>query len=237
MQNTTASIGRASRVSLLTLIISVLVVGCCRPTPSSPAADGWTVLFDGSSTAAWRGYKRADFPADAWVIDGNTLKTVPGHEVDLITREQYQDFDLELEWKVAKESNSGIMFHVTEDFPETYFTGPEMQVVDDDNTKDGRDPKTSAGSLYALIAPQNKKYNPYGQWNKARIVVQGPHVEYWLNGGKVLEYELGSEKFEKLVAASKFNTMPKFAKKPTGYISLQNHGGELWYRNVKVRRL
>jgi hypothetical protein len=205
---------------------------------SEPRADRqWQVLFDGTSVDAFRGYKTQDFPKESWSIEGEALKTNPDHPLDLITREQFGDFELELEWKVEKEANSGIMYHVSEDFPETYMTGPEMQVVDDDNTDDGKDPKTSAGSLYALIAPKNKKYNPVGQWNKVRIRVSGPHVEYWMNGGKIVEYELGSPELNELIAASKFKAWPKFAKNPTGYIALQNHGGVTWYRNIRIRKL
>ena len=203
-----------------------------------PLADGqWQILFDGTSVNAFRGYKTRDFPKESWSIEGDTLKANPDHPLDLITREQYGDFDLELEWKVEKAANSGVMYHVSEDFPETYMTGPEMQVVDDDNTDDGKEPKTSAGSLYALIAPKDKKCNPFGQWNKARLRVSGPHVEYWMNGTKIVEYELGSPELNDLIAASKFKAWPRFAKNTTGYLALQNHGGVTWYRNIRIRKL
>jgi len=217
------------------ILFVVLAAGSQGSQPR--AEDHWRVLFDGKSVDAFRGYKTQDFPKESWSIEGNALKTNPAHPLDLITREQFADFDLELEWKVEKEANSGIMYHVSEDFPETYMTGPEMQVVDDDNTDDGKDPKTSAGSLYALIAPKDKKYNPAGQWNKVRIRVSGPHVEYWMNGGKIVEYELDSPELNALIAASKFNAWPKFAKNTTGYIALQNHGGITWYRNIRIRKL
>jgi hypothetical protein len=198
---------------------------------------GWVVLFDGHSTAAWRGFRMTSFPTNCWVIDGDALKTVPGHEVDLVTRKPYRDFELELEWKVAVAANSGIMFHVTEAGKETWETGPEMQVVDDDHTDDGKDPLTSAGALYDLVAPTNKHLHPAGQWNRARLLVKGQHVEHWLNGNKILEYELGSSEFKRLVAKTKFKDMPEFARHVTGSIALQNHGGEVWFRNVRVRKL
>ncbi|MBI3850190.1 MAG: DUF1080 domain-containing protein [Verrucomicrobia bacterium] len=198
---------------------------------------GWTVLFDGTSTAAFRGFKQDSVSPNSWVIDNGTLKSLPAKQVDLITREKYENFELELEWKVAKEANSGIMFHVSEDEPETYRTGPEMQIVDDANTSDGKNPKTSTGSLYALIAPTNKKCNPAGEWNNVRLIVQGNHVEHWMNGAKILEYELGSDTLKALIANSKFKAWPKFAQEKTGHIALQNHGGSVWFRNVRVRRL
>lgn len=234
----TPALVHRSTLSLLLLICVFFLplTGCHRGAPKSNS-NGWVVLFDGHSTDAWRGYKQADFPKDAWLIDGDALRANPAHPVDLITREAFESFELELEWKVARESNSGIFYHVSEDFPETYWTGPEMQVVDDDNTDDGKNPLTSAGALYDLIAPVNKVYYPFGQWNQVRIIVRGPHVEYWLNGRKTVEYELGSPQLEGLIAKSKFKDWPKFAKEKTGYIALQNHGGTTWYRNVRVRRL
>lgn len=217
-------------------VASLLVAGCS--TSGRVAREsGWIVLFDGKSTDAFRGFKTNSLPASSWVIENGTLKSLPVNPVDLITRAQYENFELELEWKVARAANSGIMFHVSEEESETYITGPEMQIVDDANTADGQDPKTSAGSLYALIAPANKRCNPAGEWNRVRLVVQGNHVEYWMNGAKLLEYELGSEALNTLIAHSKFKDWPKFAREKTGYIALQNHGGSVWFRNIRVRRL
>lgn len=220
------------QTSLLTAALTSL------PLASVQAATGWTKLFDGHSTAAWRGYGTNSFPSDCWVVRRGVLKTVPGHEHDLITREQYQDFELELEWQVAVGANSGIMYHVTEEFPETYYTGPEMQIVDDDNSDDGKNPLTAAGSLYDLVAPTNKKkLNPAGEWNRARVIVKGHHVEHWLNGAKIVEYELGSPELNAMIANTKFKDWPRFAKAETGYIALQNHGGEVSFRKIRVRRL
>ena len=219
------------QTSLLTVVLTSLSLA------SVQAATGRTKLFDGHSTTAWRGYGTNSFPSDCWVVERGVLRTVPGHEHDLITREQYRDFELELEWRVAVGANSGIMYHVTEEFPETYFTGPEMQIVDDDNSDDGKNPLTAAGSLYDLVAPRNKKLNPAGKWNRARIVVKGHHVEHWLNGAKIVEYELGSPDLNAMIAKTKFKDWPRFAKTETGYIALQNHGGEVSFRKIRVRRL
>src|SRR4051812_25575925 len=125
----------AGRATILALLLGLLLLpnaGCHRGGATSHArSNDWVTLFDGHSTAAWRGYKQEDFPKDSWVIDEDALRTNPAHPLDLITREQFESFELELEWKVARESNSGIFYHVSEEFPETYWTGPEMQVVDD----------------------------------------------------------------------------------------------------------
>jgi hypothetical protein len=218
-------------------LASLFLVSGCGTSHRHEVKSGWQVLFDGKSTDAFRGFKQATFPTNSWVVDGDALKSLPKVQVDLITRETYESFELELEWKVAREANSGIMFHVSEAEAETYMSGPEMQVVDDANTEDGANPKTSAGSLYDLIAPTNKQCHPAGEWNRVRLIVQGNHVEHWMNGAKIVEYELGSESLKALIADSKFKAWPRFAQEKTGYIALQNHGNSVWFRNIRVRRL
>ena|SRR5437016_9314145 len=205
---------------------------------AKPKPGRWEDLFDGKSVDKWRGFKMNSFPADSWKVENGALKTVRGgHGPDIVTKEKYDNFALELEWKVTPGANSGIMYRVSEDFDAPYETGPEMQVLDDDKHPDAKDPKTSAGSLYALMAPKNKKLKPVGEWNKVRIVVEGNHVEHWLNGVKVVEYELGSDELNRLIAQSKFKDMPRFGKEKSGYIDLQHHGDEVWYRKIRVRRL
>jgi hypothetical protein len=224
------------KLFFLACVASLLAAGCST-SGRVARQSGWTVLFDGKSTEAFRGFKRDSLPVKGWVIEDGALKSLPAEQVDLITREQYEDFELELEWKVEPAANSGIMFHVSEAEPETYMTGPEMQIVDDANTSDGLDPKTSAGSLYALVAPASKKCHPAGEWNHIRLLVQGHRVEHWMNGAKLLEYDLGSETLNTLIAHSKFKDWPRFAREKTGYIAIQNHGGSVWFRNIRVRRL
>ena len=194
------------------------------------------VLFDGKSTDAWRGYKRDAFPSKGWVVENGTLKTVVGGDkVDIITKDIYKDFDLELEWRVSPIGNSGVFYDVSETGVEGWHTGPEMQVLDDARHKDGQDPKTSAGALYALIAPSAKVVKPAGEWNQARLLKKGNHVEHWLNGTKIVEYELGSPALAALIADSKFKDLPRFAKEGQGHIALQHHGEETWFRNVRIK--
>src|SRR6266496_2299877 len=132
----------------------------------------WQVLFDGKSVNKWRGYKMNSFPDPSWKVEDGALKTIAGAEgPDIVTMEKFDNFELELEWKVSPGANSGIMYRVSEDFGAPYETGPEMQVLDDDKHADGRDPKTSAASPYALIPPKNKKLNPLAEWNKVRVGV------------------------------------------------------------------
>src|SRR2546428_4149750 len=226
------------------LILSLILASLPAASFSLYGADAkakpgkWKVLFDGKSVNKWRGYKMDSFPDHSWKVEGGALKTIAGAEgPDIVSKEKFANFELEWEWKVSRGANSGIMSRVSEDSAAPYETGPEMQVLDDDKHADGRDPKTSAGSLYALMAPKNKKLKPVGEWNKVRIVVQGKQVAHWLNGVKVVEFELGSAELNQLIARSKFNDMPRFGKEKTGFIDLQHHGDEVWYRKIRVRRL
>lgn len=199
--------------------------------------DGWKLLFDGKSTKGWRGFKKAD-GAPGWsAVDGCLVRTGPGG--DIVTVDEYQDFELMLEWRISPAGNSGVFFRVSEAPPNNYVweTGPEMQVLDNAEHADGRNPLTSAASNYALHAPPKDVTRPVGFFNEARIVVNGPHVEYWLNGEKTVEYELGSAEWEKRIAASKFKDMPRYGRMPAGRIALQDHGDRVWYRNIRIREL
>ena len=196
----------------------------------------WTVLFDGKTVKGLRGYKQSGFP-DSWEVVDGTLKTVPGHGVDLISEEVYKNFELELEWKVPKGGNSGIFYFATEEGNYIWQSAPEMQVVDDKKHTDGKNTLTSAGALYALIAPSANVVKPVGEFNQVRIKVKNNHVEHWLNGTKIVEYVYGSDMMWDLVAKSKFNKMPLFAKASEGHIGLQGDHGLIWYKNIRIRRL
>ena len=196
----------------------------------------WTVLFDGKTVKGLRGYKQSGFP-DSWEVVDGTLKTVPGHGVDLISEEVYKNFELELEWKVPKGGNSGIFYFATEEGNYIWQSAPEMQVVDDEKHTDGKNTLTSAGALYALIAPSTNVVKPVGEFNQVRIKVKNNHVEHWLNGTKIVEYVYGSDMMWDLVEKSKFNKMPLFAKASEGHIGLQGDHGLIWYKNIRIRRL
>lgn len=204
---------------------------CCKPDAA------WDVIFSGESTALLRGYNDLLFPSDKnWRVDDGTLHALPGGHGDLITKKQYKNFELEYEWKVSPGGNSGVMYHVAETKGPSYMTGPEMQVLDDAGHGDGKNPKTSAGALYALIAPSAaKKTNPVGEWNKARVVFKNNHVEHWLNGAKIVDYTWGSDELKALIKVSKFKDWPEFMTKEEGYIAFQHHGQEAWFRNIRVR--
>ena len=194
-------------------------------------AAGWKLLFDGQSTAGWRGYQKKT--ADWKVVDG-ALAPDPKASGDLITDEQFASFELAFDWKVSPKGNSGVMYHVSEAPERSYYSGPEYQVLDNSR---GEPPLQRAGALYDLYAPVVDATKPVGEFNESRLLVKGSHVEHWLNGQKVAEYELGSPEFKAKVAKSKFNAWPPFAASPKGHIALQNHGDDVWYRNIKVRAL
>jgi hypothetical protein len=199
---------------------------------------GFRLLFDGETVDGWRGFGRADLPS-AWVVgDGVLHFTAEGPREDrgsIISTEQFGDFELRLEWKISPGGNSGIFFGVSETTDTPYMSGPEMQVLDDAGHPDGQAPKTSAGSNYGLHAPSSSVVRPAGEWNEVRILVERGHVEHWLNGLKIVAYELGSEEWERLVAESKFGAWPEYGRHPVGHVGLQDHGDPVWYRNIRIR--
>jgi hypothetical protein len=156
---------------------------------------------------------------------------------DLITDKQYKNFVLSLQWKISPASNSGIMFHVSEKYPHTYLSGPEYQIVDDKGWPGKLEPWQHTGCNYAMQVPDTIPTNPVGEWNTSKIVVNGSHVEHWLNGTKLLEYELWSPEWEKQKAARKWKDAPGYGMSKTGHIALQYHGGDVWFRNIKLKTL
>jgi hypothetical protein len=196
---------------------------------------GWKLLFDGESLRGWRGYQTKKAPP-GWGVEDHALTRV-AEAGDLITEKQFKDFELALEWRISEGGNSGIMFRVAEGAEASYETGPEMQVLDDARHPDGRNRLTSAGSAFGLYAAPAGIVKPAGEWNQVRLLVRGHHVEHWLNGVKVVEYELESPEWESKVAGSKFRQWPGFGRAPKGYIALQDHGDKVWYRSIKIREI
>lgn len=229
---------RAGAALVLTAIaaaVSVPLSFGLAPAGAEAAEDGWITLFDGKSTDGWIKYSGGGPVTKPWVVEDGALVLTAGGGGDIATAEQFDDFELELEWKVTPGANSGIMYRVRGGDPAPYLSGPEYQILDDDKHADGRNPKTSAGSLYALIAPENKRLKPVGEWNATRIVLKGNHLEHWLNGEKVVETEMAGEAWDALVAGSKFNSWKQFAKSPRGHVVLQDHGDKVAYRNIRIR--
>lgn len=198
----------------------------------------WIYLFDGKNVKGLRGYKMENFPSDSWLIKNGTLKTIPGmHGVDLISEDIFENFELELEWKLQSGGNSGIFYFASEKGDYIWQSAPEMQVLDNLGHQDRLRKVTSAGALYDLIAPDKDMVNPIGDFNKVKIVSKNRKIEHWLNGEKIVEYIAGSDDVQELIEKSKFSTMPLFFKSYSGHIGLQGDHGEVWYRNIRVRKL
>src|SRR5437867_227039 len=198
-------------------------------------AAGWRLLFVGHSTAGWRGWQMDSMPSGWGVRDGALTRVRPA--ADIITREKFKNFELSLEWNVAPGGNSGIFYRASEDETAIYWTAPEMQVLDDAAHPDGQSRLTAAGADYGLYPAPAGIVKPAGQWNQARIIVNGNHVEHWLNGVRIVEYELGSPDWEARVKASKFADHPRYGRNTEGYIGLQEHEFRVAYRNIKIRVL
>jgi hypothetical protein len=204
---------------------------------------GWRLLFDGQTTAGWRGWRMKEMPNGWKVIDGVMTRVSggaggkgAGGGDDIVTVEQFDNFELQIEWRIVAGGNSGILFRVTEDAETSWHVAPEMQVLD--NTKHpNRDKRQLAGACYDLYAPAKDVTKPVGQWNHARIVADGPHIEHWLNGEKVVAYEIGGDDWNARIAKSKFKDKPKFAKAAKGLICLQDHSDRIEFRSIKVRPL
>lgn len=224
--------------TVLALIAGVSLMSAQSATntlTSAEKAEGWQLLFDGTSLHGWRAFKSPTPPAGWKAVNGELVRQDGGG--DLMTVDQFGDFELRLEWKLSKDGNSGIMFRVTDQGAQTYETGPEFQILDNAGHKDGKQPMTSAGSNYAMHAPARDVTKPIGEWNDVRLIVRGAHVEHWMNGVKLLEYELWSEDWDKRMKASKFAKMPGYGRAKRGHLVLQDHGNLVWYRNIRIKAL
>jgi hypothetical protein len=217
----------------------LLLMFCNSTVKAQTKTNGWVPLFDGKTLNGWREAQKDTMPDQCWSAENGTIAFDPtkGHGGDIITTRSFKDFDLSVDFKVSVGGNSGIKYFL---IPNTSL-GCEFQVLDDNKHPDAKlgvngDRKT--GSLYDLIpADPNKRYKGAGAWNTARIVARGTHVEHWLNGAKVLEYDRSSDAFKKAIAESKFKNTAGFAQATTSPILLQAHGDRVWYRNLKIKEL
>jgi hypothetical protein len=216
-------------------------------------AEGWILLFDGKTFEGWRGLGQEGIPEGHWAIEDGTIKKVPSENVplqedgqplvggDLITIQTYENFELSFEWKISPAGNSGIKYNVSEEMstdnpPKYAALGFEYQILDDEGHPDAQVSDThTAAALYDLITPEGKKLQPVGAFNTARIIVNRNHGEHWLNGVKVLEYDLETPQMEELLKASKYKDITGFADKRKGHIVLQDHTDAVWFRNIKIR--
>ncbi len=205
----------------------------------------WITLFDGKSVAKLRGYMMDSFPSREWKIENGALVAQPDvPNVDFLTRDNYKNFELTFKWAVSKAGNSGVFYYMQENSAHESHNGNspnwldnfEMQLLDDIGFNDTAAIR-SAGSLYDLIAPQHKVLKPVGEFNTAKLIVNHGHVEHWINGAKVVEYDLGSAKIKELIAKSKYRNNPKFAQSTDGHIMFQHHGQKVWLKDIKIKEL
>lgn len=212
-----------------------------NPQPNTLTDDertaGWRLLFDGKSTRGWRNFQAHTLDPRWRALDGE-LTLIAAGGGDIVTEETFENFELQFEWRISPSGNSGVFYNVREgDYEAVWHTAPEMQILDDDGHPDGRIPSHRAGANYDLQVPKYSVTKPVGEYNIARIVVSKGHVEHWLNGRKLAEYELWSEEWEAMVKASKFAKLPDYGRARSGRIAIQDHGDRVWFRNIKIREL
>lgn len=205
------------------------------------ADTGWTTLFDGISLSGWRTYQNKK--SDSWSVQDGSLHCIGSTEdksdtrSDLITNDQFENFDLTIDWKISPKGNSGIMYMVKEKDSTAYKTGPEYQVIDDKNFPEKLEDWQKTGANYAMNPAPAAAPNPVGEWNNTEIILNKGHVEHWLNGKKIVEYELWSDEWKANKAKGKWKDTPGYGMSKTGHIALQDHGSEAWFRNIKIRKL
>jgi len=232
---------------LLSLAITLfLIIGCTESVQEdntlskSEIEEGWQLMFDGKTSDGWRSYLADE--VHGWEIEEGTFKALgQGGDLggDIISEGRYENFELKLEWKISPEGNSGILYLVQEDtaYHAVYETGPEYQLLDDVGFPQELQDWQLTGANYAMHVAENKVLKPVGGWNSSKILIDHGHVEHWLNGAKVVEYELWSEDWEKRVAEGKWSNYPDYAKVSEGHISLQDHGAATWFKNIKIREI
>ncbi len=228
--------------TILILFASFFVFSC---TSKKEETSEWITLFDGGSTDALRGYKLKTFPNGIWNVNNGILETNPDTtNIDIITTQRFKNFDLEYEWAVDTAANSGVFFHVQEKMAMESGNGNspnwlenfEIQVLDDQHFNDTAAIR-SAGSLYDLIIPVNKNLKAIGEFNQARIFQKDGHVEHWLNGQKVLDFQIGSQELKNILAKSKFKDNPDYGTDTEGHIMFQHHGQKVYYKNIRIKEL
>jgi len=221
-----------------------ITAGAQAPTDNTLTAAeqkaGWKLLFDGKTIDQWRNYKGTEIGTNWTIVDGAITLTTPRRAVDIISKDEFTDFDFTFDWQLAPAppaGNSGVMFYVIEQGDATYYSGPEYQLLDNATHPDGKNPLTSAGSCYALYAPARDASRPIGEWNTSRILINKGKVEHWLNGEKIVTYDMNSQDWKDKVAGSKFKEWPEFGLARKGHLALQQHGAKVAFKNLKIREI
>lgn len=221
----------------------MVAMGCGTSAQSTKKPKGFVKLFDGKTTTGWHSYNKTTV-GSAWEVQDGTLHMNPTKKGkdgggDLVTDKEYSSFHLKYDWKVAPNANSGLIFYVHEDpkLSQTYLTGPEMQVLDNEGHKDGKITKHRSGDLYDMIKSTSEPVKPVGQWNTAEIISDNGKLTFMLNGVRIVETTLWDDNWKALIAGSKFKTWEGFGTYKTGKIALQDHGDEVWYKNISIKEL
>ena len=223
-----------TRLAAAMLALALGALGTCLRATTKDTDTGWRSLFDGRTTAGWRGFHQQQMPAGWQVVDGALTRVA--RAADIVTIDQFGDFELTAEWKVPPNGNSGIFYRVAEDDDVMWHTAPEFQIIDNAYNEPLK-PVQLAGANYDLHPPSRDATRPIGSWNAARLLVRGPHVEHWLNGVKVVEYELWTADWERRVRGSKFKDFPRYARARRGHIGLQEHDSRVAFREIRIREL
>lgn len=202
---------------------------------------GWELLFDGKTTKGWHNFNKTTI-GESWMVEDGTLMLEAGEKADggdILTEEAYENFEFNIEWKISPCGNSGIIFNVVEDEKYIYpwQTGPEMQILDNACHADAKYSTHRAGDLYDMIECSEVTVKPAGEWNHVRLIKNNGMVEHWLNGVKVVAYEMYTDEWLEMINQSKFKDMEDFGRAREGKISLQDHGNIVWFRNIKIKRL
>lgn len=202
---------------------------------------GWKLLFDGKTMTGWKNYNNKK--SDSWEVAAGELHCKGSTSdksdlrVDLTTMEQYENFELSIDWKIAKTGNSGILYHVMESKDASYLSGPEYQLIDDEGFPEKLEDWQKTGADYAMYTASSLLTKPVGEYNSTKIIFNKGHVEHWLNGVKVVEFQAWSDDWNKRKAAGKWKDVKTYGMSKTGYICLQDHGSEIWFKNIKLKSL
>lgn len=236
--------------TLFSLAIAAIIATSCDTGEGNTATDDleitqgqegeWITLFDGQSLEGWSAYGKNAI-GEAWQIENGALylNADQGNGGNLVTEENFEDFHLEIEWKISENGNSGVMFYVQEldEYREPYLTGPEMQIIDNDGHPDAKIVKHRSGDLYDLIESSEEAARPVGEWNKSEIIAKDGKLEFYLNGVNTVSTTMWDDQWNEMVATSKFKNMPGFGRYQEGKIALQDHGDDVWFRNIRIKRL
>jgi len=218
-----------------------ILIGCSQTQKTTKTDQGYSSLFDGKTLSGWRTYQNK--PADSWTVKNGILyckgssTDKSDRRADLITVDTFENFDLQMDWKIAPQGNSGILYMVTENYETSYLSGPEYQLIDDVNFPEKLEDWQKVAANYAMHTAPGAHPKPAGQWNHARILVNKGHVEHWLNMEKVIEYDLWTDDWKKRKETGKWKDALGYGMSKTGHIALQDHGSEAWFKNIEIKKL